>query len=618
MLQGLLKEPSLGSPSPSPPPPNPLNVSPIYPQNALNQPSFESSCNLICDHLAGFTRLRNLLRGQSLHAHVVKSGFATIALVCNHLINFYSKLQHPHSSERIFHETPFKTPTTWSSIISCFSQNELPFHGLGYFKLMRKNTGMFPDDYILPCVIKSCAMIDDHRLGQSVYCLSLKIGFGESVYVGSSVVDMYAKCGMLGDARNMFDTMPDKNVVSWSGMIYGYAQMGEDEEALRLFKDAFSEGLDVNDFTYSSVIGVCGNSTLFELGKQLHALCLKTNYDRTSFVGSSLVSMYSKSGMIECSYIVFDEVSDKNLGLWNSMLIACAQHAHTEKVFELFKKMQKAGMRPNFITFLCMLYACSHAGRVSEGKRYFAMMKDFSIEPGSQHYGSMVDLLARAGKLDEALKVINEMPMQPTESTWGALLTGCQIHKNTELAGSVADRVFESGPVSPGLHVLLSNAYAAAGRYQEAAKVRKMLKDRGQKKETGLSWVEENNRVHTFSAGDRKHEMSDEIYRKLQELGEDMEKAGYVVDMSYVSKEIDNEEKRQVIKFHSERLAIAFALITFPAGRPIRVMKNLRVCGDCHVAIKFMSKCTGRVITVRDNTRFHRFENGECSCGDFW
>ncbi|KAL7097944.1 hypothetical protein ACP275_10G174600 [Erythranthe tilingii] len=603
---------------PTLPSPKQTTVISGFPHNSLNQQSFELNYRCICNHLIEFTRGKNLLRGQSFHAHVIKSGLQTIPLICHHLINFYSKVQLPYLSEQIFRETHFKSSTTWSSIISCFTQNELPFNGLEYFKLMLRNDGMFPDDYTFPLATKACAMVNSHCLGQSVHCLATKIGYDVNVYVGSSVVDMYAKCGSLGDARKMFDDMPERNVVSWSGMIYGYAQMGEDREALTLFKGALLQGLAVNDFTFSSVIRVCGNSTFFELGKQMHALCLKLNYDETSFVGSALISMYSKSGMIEGAYQVFDEVSDKNLGMWNAMLIACAQHAHTKNVFELFKKMKNAGMKPNFITFLCMLYACSHAGLVNEGKHYFSTMKEYGIEPGSQHYASMVDLLGRAGKLDEAMKLIEEMPMQPTESVWGALLTGCRIHGNTELAGSVADKVFEVGPVSPGLHVMLSNAYAAAGRYQEAAKARKMLKDRGQKKETGLSWVEEGNRIHTFAAGDRGHEISDDIYRKLEELGEEMERAGYVADMSYVLKEVGDEEKGRMIRYHSERLAIAFALIKFPKERSIRVMKNLRVCGDCHVAIKFMSKCSGRVIIVRDNNRFHRFENGECSCGDYW
>ncbi|KAH6793883.1 mitochondrial RNAediting factor 1 [Perilla frutescens var. hirtella] len=606
-MLGLLQEEPWQQPSP-----------PKKTQNFLNQQSFESNYRVICNRLVEFTRGKNLLNGQSFHAHAIKSGLQIIPLVCNHLINFYSKLQLPYCSERMFHETQFKSSTTWSSIISCFAQNELPLHGLEYFKLMLRNDGMIPDDHIIPCAMKACGMSNDQLLGKSVHCLALKTGFDASVFVGSSVVDMYAKCGSLGDARKMFDEMPERNVVSWSTVIYGYAQMGEDEEALMLFKAALWEGLDVNDFTFSSVIRVCGNSTLFELGKQIHSLCLKMYYYETSFVGSALISMYSKSGVIEDAYQVFSEVLDRNLGMWNAMMIACAQHAHTRSVFELLEKMERKGMKPNFITFLCILYACSHAGLVKEGKYYFAKMKEYGIEAGSQHYASMVDLLGRAGKLQEAMKLIEEMPMQPIEAVWGAFLTGCRTHGNTELAVSVADRVFELGPVSPGLHMLVSYAYTAAGRYQEAAMARKMLKDSGQKKETGMSWVEVGNRVHTFAAGERRHELSAEIYRKLEELEDEMERAGYIADTTYVLKEVGAEEKSESIRYHSERLAIAFALVTFPPERPIRVMKNLRVCGDCHVAIKFISKCTGRVMIVRDNNRFHRFENGECSCGDYW
>lgn len=475
-----------------------------------------------------------------------------------------------------------------------------------------------PDDHILPSATKSCAILGRTDVGRSFHCVALKTGYDGDVFVGSSLVDMYAKCGEIWDARLLFDEMPDRNVVSWSGMIYGYAQLGEDEEALRMFKQALYEELDVNDFTFSSVVRVCGNSTLLELGKQIHGLCVKTSFESSSFVGSSLISLYSKCGVIEEAYRVFNEIPERNLGMWNAMLIACAQHAHTEKAMSLFKQMEDVGMKPNFITFLCVLYACSHAGLVEKGKYYFELMKEYGIEPGAQHYASLVDLLGRAGKLQEALVIIKEMPVKPTESVWGAFLTGCRIHGNTELAAFAADRVFELGPVSSGVHVLLSNAYAAAGRWEDAARARKLLRDQGVKKETGLSWVEEGNKVHAFAAGDRCHARTEEIYKKLEELGEEMEREGYVADISFVLREVDGEEKKQTIRYHSERLAIAFGLITFPPDRPIRVMKNLRVCGDCHTAIKFMSKCSGRVIIVRDNNRFHRFENGICSCGDYW
>lgn len=594
----------------------PLQI-PKPPQNSLNQFSFEKNYRVICNHLLEFTHSRSLLKGQALHSHIIKSGVQIIPLVSHHLINLYSKIQRPREAQNVFHEAPFKSATTWSSMISAFAQNELPLLALSYFRDMLHN-GLSPDDYIFPCATKACGILNRIDIGMSMHCFSVKNGFGLNVFVGSSLVDMYAKCGELVYARKLFDQMPDKNVVSWSGMIYGYAQMGEANEALLLFKRALEQDLDVNDFTFSSVLGVCGNSTFLELGRQMHALCVKMNHDGSCFIGSSLVSLYSKCGVVQDAYQVFDELPMKNLGAWNAMLNACAQHGHTDMVFQLFSRMGSVGMKPNFITFLCLLYACSHAGLVKEGRYYFGLMKEYGIEPGYQHYASLVDLLGRAGKLQEAVKVIDEMPIQPTESVWGALLTGCRIHGNTELAAYAADRVFELDSVSSGIHVILSNAYAAAGRYVEAAKARKMLRDQGVKKETGLSWVEEGNKVHTFAAGDRSHSRSKDIYKKLEELEGKMEQLGYVADTSHVFREVGSEEKSETIRFHSERIAIAFSLITFPPERPIRVMKNLRICGDCHTAIKFMSKCTERLIIVRDNKRFHHFADGKCSCGDYW
>ncbi|XP_062117656.1 putative pentatricopeptide repeat-containing protein At5g52630 [Humulus lupulus] len=572
----------------------------------------------ISELLLSLTRSRSLPKGLQLHAQIIKLGLQTIPLVSHNLINFYSKTQFPIYSCRVFDEAPNKSATTWSSVIASLAQNELPSLAIDFFRRMLEN-GVRPDDHIYPSATKSSAILGRCDIGQGIHGLVVKTGFEFDVFVGSSMVDMYAKCGEIKYARKLFDEMPDKNVVSWSGMISGYVLMGEDEEALRLFKQALVENLDVNDFTFSSVVRVCGNSTLLELGRQIHGLCFKTSYDSSSFVGSSLVSLYSRCGVIEGACRVFNEIPAKNLGLWNAMLIACAQHAQPDKAFELFGEMKSVGIKPNFISFLCLLYACSHSGMVEKGKYYFEMMKDYGIEPAAQHYASMVDLLGRAGKLQEAVSMVKDMPIPPTESILGALLTGCRIHGDAELAAFVAEKITELGcNVGSGLLVLLSNAYAAAGKWEEAARARKLLRDQGLKKETGLSWVEDGNQVHTFASGDRTHMRTKEIYQKLDELGEEMERAGYVADTSFVLKRVDGEEKNQTIRYHSERLAIAFGFITFPPERPIRIMKNLRVCGDCHTAIKFMSKCSGRVIIVRDNNRFHRFEDGICTCRDYW
>ncbi|KAJ0100376.1 hypothetical protein Patl1_20776 [Pistacia atlantica] len=262
-----------------------------------------------------------------------------------------------------------------------------------------------PDDHTFPSATKSCAILGRLDVGESVHCLVVKTGYDFDVFVCSSLLDKYAKCGDIKTARKVFDEMPERTVVSWTGMIYGYAQLGLNEEALKLFKQALYDDL--------------------ELGKQIHGFCVKTSFESSNYVGSSLVSLYSKCGVIDEAYLVFAEVPVRIIGMWNAMLIVCAQHSHTNKAFDLFKEMEVRGIKPNSITFLCVLCACSLAGLVEKGQYYFELMKEYGIEPRARHYASLVDLLGHAGKLLEAVSVISKMPIAPTESVWGALLTGC-------------------------------------------------------------------------------------------------------------------------------------------------------------------------------------------------
>lgn len=420
---------------------------------------------------------------------------------------------------------------------------------------------------------------------------------------------MYAKCSLLWDAQQLFDEMPQRNVVSWSALICGYAEAGLRTSALILFRSALRDGLQVNEFTFTCIIRVCGETTLLGLGTLVHGLAVKVNLDSSPFVGSALVSLYSKCGLLDSSYRVFDEMPERNLGAWNSILIASAQHGKTRVLFDLFEAMQTEGFQPNYITFLCLLSACSHAGLLDEGRQYFSLMSGYGVEPGPEHYAAMVDLLGRMGRISEALSFIQSMPIEPIEEVWGALLTACRIHKDTDTAALAAQKLFEMGTRSSGMHMLLAGAYRAAGMHLEAAQARKAMRDSGLRKEAGLSWLETGGVVHTFVSGDQRHERIVEINRVMEEVGKRMEAAGYQPDTSGVQREV---------RYHSERLAIGFGLLVVPEGVPIRVMKNLRVCIDCHTAIKYLTKCTGRVVVLRDIHRFHRFENGVCSCGDFW
>jgi pentatricopeptide repeat protein len=301
------------------------------------------------------------------------------------------------------------------------------------------------------------------------------------------------------------------------------------------------------------------------------------------------------------------------------MIAGCAQHGHGKDALQLFERMEHAGVKPNHITYVCVLSACSHVGLVDEGRRYFdEMSQKHGITAKVEHFACMVDLLGRTGHLGEAEILINEMPFEPCALLWRTLLGACRIHGNIGIGKHAAERILELEPEEVSTYVLLSNIYAAAGKWDDVVSVRKLMRDRGVKKEPGISWIEVKNKVHTFLVRDKSHPQTKQIYSKLEELTRQMEVAGYVPDTNFVLHDVDEEHKDHLLSYHSEKLAISFGLISTPPGTSIQIFKNLRVCGDCHTATKFISKIVGRELIVRDANRFHHFTQGMCSCGDYW
>lgn len=316
---------------------------------------------------------------------------------------------------------------------------------------------------------------------------------------------------------------------------------------------------------------------------------------------------------------MFDEVLQIDVILWNAMIVGYSKHGLGMEALQLFEQMHKLGMTPDDVTFVGVLSACSHAGLINEGRYYFdSMSRDHCIAPKVQHYACMVDLLGRAGCLNEAYDLIKKIPFDPDAAVWGALLAGCRVHANMGLGKVAAEHLYELEPHHSGHYVVLSNMYAASGRWDDVEKVRKKMKDRGVAKEPGLSWIEINHKVHTFLAGDRSHPQTKDIYTVLGILAKHMKYAGYVPNTNFVLHDVEEEQKNHIICYHSEKLAIAFGLINSPPTTTIQIVKNLRVCGDCHSAAKFISKLVSREIVVRDANRFHHFKDGQCSCGDYW
>lgn len=486
-----------------------------------------------------------------------------------------------------------------------------------YNKMMEK--GLKPDNYALPFALKSCAGLSDLQMGRLIHQHSVCCGCSSNVFVHAALVDMYAKCGDINTARLVFDKMAYRDLVCWSSMISGYANNGYNGETLEFFDAMRGSGVKPHRVGILSVLLACGNLGALRKGEEFHNFVIKTGFGLDILVATAIMDMYAKCGSLGLAHNLFDETKGKDVVCWSALISSYGMHGHGMKALDLFNQMVEGGVRPNHVTFTCVLSACSHSGLLEQGKRYFQMMRhEFGVVPKLSNYACMVDLLGRAGQLSEAELLIESMPMKADASTWGSLLGACRIYNDLDLAERIADRIFQLDPFHASYHVLLSNIYAAKSRWNDVEKVRKIMARAGANKVQGFSLIEVNNHVYRFGVGDRSHPQSTKIYSFLEELVAPMKRLGYVPLTDFVLHDIEEEAKEVALSSHSERLSIAFGIINTRPGTTIRITKNLRICGDCHNAIKFISKIVNRVIIVRDMHRFHHFEDGACSCRDYW
>ncbi|XAR73589.1 hypothetical protein NMG60_11007604 [Bertholletia excelsa] len=437
--------------------------------------------------------------------------------------------------------------------------------------------------------------------------------------VYNALLRLYSECGCFEEVLQVFDEMPQQNIVSWNLLIAGFVQRNQLFEALDTFRRMQEEGVGFSWVTFTTLLPVCGRVTALYSGKEMHAQIVKSPRKPDVLVQNSLVDMYAKCGAVDYSRRIFDAMQTKDVTSWNAVLTGCAVNGLMKEAMELFDEMLASGFWPDGITFIALLSGCSHAGLTDEGRTLFDRMnRDFRIAPTLEHYACLVDLLSRGGRIKEALEVVKNMPMKPSGSIWGSLLNSCRIYGDVSVAEAVAKRLFELEPNNPGNYVLLSNTYANVGLWERVKMVRMMMEMRGIKKDPGCSWIQIKNRLHTFVAGGGFELRSSDEYRKLwNKLSEAMKAAGYLPDTKAVLHDINEQMKAMWICGHSEKLATMFGLIHTGSG-PIRIAKNLRVCVDCHSWMKIVSRVTGRMIILRDTNRFHHFDKGMCSCRDYW
>lgn len=580
-----------------------------------------------------------------IHAFVIRHGFHNHPVLNFKLQRSYSSLGYLQQSVNLFKRTHKPNVYYYTTIIHSHAINNLHDEALHYYiQMLLENVE--PNAFTFSAILNGCPFDP----GQVLHCQALKFGFDFDTYVRTALVDIYARNGDVASARKLFDTMPDRSLVSltamitgyaksgdidearalfnemdkrdvvcWNVMIDGYSQHGRPNEALVLFRQMLSAKVRPNEVTMLAILSACGQLGALESAQWVHSYLVNNGIPINVHVGTALVDMYSKCGSLEDARMVFDGMKFKDVVAWNSMIVGYAMHGFSRVALELFNDMRRTGIEPTDITFIGILNACANAGLVSEGWYFFHLMKnEFGIEPKVEHYGCMVNLLGRAGHLDDAYQLVKNMKIDCDPVLWGTLLAACRLHGNLSLAEEIVGFLEKHNLVNSGTFVLLSNIYAATGNWDGVARVRSMMKESGFQKEPGCSSIEVNNKVHEFLAGDTKHPKIKEIYMMLEEMNGWLKTRGYSPKTDTVLHDIGDKEKERSLEVHSEKLAIAFGLISTNPGTTIRIVKNLRVCVDCHTVTKLLSKITGRRIVVRDRNRFHHFVDGSCSCDDYW
>ncbi|KAJ0234004.1 putative pentatricopeptide repeat-containing protein [Hirschfeldia incana] len=568
--------------------------------------------------LKACARSQNHALGIELHPLVVKCGFNRDVGAMTSLLSLYSGCGRVHDARKVFDEIPERTIVSWTALISgCIASGK---HGdaIGLFKEMVE-VGVRPDSYSVVRVLSACVQVGDLDSAEWIADLVEEIEMQKNSYVNTTLVNLYAKRGKMEKARCVFDSMAEKDIVTWSTMIQGYASNSLPKEGVELFHQMLREDLKPDQYSIVGFLSSCASLGALDLGEWGSGLIDRDEFLTNMIMGNALIDMYAKCGDMARGFQVFKDMKEKDRVIMNTAITGLAKNGHVMLSFAVFGQTVKLGISPDGYTFLGLLCGCVHAGLIQDGLRFFNSISSvYSLKRTVEHYGCMVDLWGRAGKLGEAYRLICDMPMKPNAIIWGALLTGCRLVKETRLAERVLKELIALEPWNAGNYVQLSNIYSVNGRWDEAAEVREEMNKKGMKKLPGWSWIELEGKVHEFLADDKSHPLSAKIYAKLEDLGNEMRLMGFVPTTECVMFDVEEEEKETVLGYHSEKLAVALGLISTGHDEVIRVVKNLRVCGDCHQAMKLISKITRREIVVRDNNRFHCFTNGSCSCNDYW
>lgn len=553
----------------------------------MQDSGFKPNSSSISSVLQTVTELCCLKHGKEIHGFVIRNGLDYDVYVGTSLVDMYVKNNCLSFAKLVFHNMKNKNNFAWNSLISGYS-----------FK------GLFEDA---------------ERLLNSMVQERIK----PDLVTWNGLVSGYAMKGRHKEALAAIHRMKSSgltpNVVSWTALISGCSQNENHADSLKYFVRMQEEGIRANSATISSLLKACAGLSLLRKGEEIHCLSIRKGFVEDVFVATALVDMYSKAGNFRSACEVFRTIKNKTLPSWNCMILGFAIYGSAKEAISLFNEMRGAGLQPDAITFTALLSGCKNSGLVDEGwKLYDSMCTDYNIAPTIEHFSCMVDILGRAGFLDEAWDFIQTMPLKPDATIWGAFLASCIIHKNLEFAETAAKHLFELEPHNPANYVLMMNLYSMSNRGADVERLKDLMRKAGVRHSPVWSWTQIDQKIHMFFAEGKPHPDLGEIYFELYHLVSKMKKLGYEPDISCVHQNIDAVEKKKMLLSHTEKLAITYGLMKMKNGEPIRVVNNTRVCSDCHTAAKYMSLVQKCEIFLKDGTRFHHFREGKCTCNDCW
>lgn len=556
-----------------------------------------------------------LRKGKQIHCCLLGCLLGSDGMVLTTLINMYGKCGDMENALKAFEQLQEQNVVSWTALMAGYAQLGHSKEAFKIFEKMQRN-GVVPNKITYVCILDAYEGKENIEKAKQIHACIKHSGFDSDIVVATAIVNMYGKCGSPRNARMMFDEMPERNLVTWNTMLSVYAQHGHGKQAFELFNLMLQKGETLNKITFISMLSVCASEEALIEGNWMHDQVVRHGYHKDVVVGNAIINMYSKCGHVEQARNNFERLAGRTVVSWSSMIAAYAHHGHGKEVLPMLQRMKREGVLPNLVTFKVILSACSHAGLVDDAHACLKSMSEFfGLKPDGEHYDCVVDLLGRAGRLDEVEKMISEMPVQPSLTSWMMLLGACSSQADLQRGERTAIQVFEMYPDSPAPYVILSNMYVDAGRDADAERLLLRMKVKGLMKQQDCSYIEIDGKVNEFSSANRSYPQAE---TELHRLNRVIAHVGFDIMPKDRSVDFMDDSKDCGTCYHTERLALAFGFLSTNPRDTLFITKSVQMCSQCHLFARLISKSCNRQIIISDSRQIHRMQDGFCSCADQW